>query len=75
MELSKAPPVFARRRRARAAKNAVNLPKVVEAEVKASKSGSPKVTVPKEVFQALKAEAGDKLRYELRRKKVVISKV
>jgi hypothetical protein len=75
MELSKAPPVFARRRRSGAAKNAVKRSKVVEAEVKASKSGSPKLTVPKEVFQALKAEAGDKLRYELGRKKVVISKV
>ena len=75
MELSKAPPVFARRRRSGAAKNAVKLLKVVEAEVKASKSGSPKLTLPKEVFQALKAEAGDKLRYELGRKKVVISKV
>ena len=75
MKLSKAPPVFARRSRSGAAKNAVKLSKVVEAEVKASKSGSPKLTVPKEVFQALKAEAGDKLRYELRQKKVVISKV
>ncbi len=32
-------------------------------------------TIYNKVFQALKAEAGDKLRYELGRKKVVISKV
>ena len=76
VELGKAPPKFTRARKASKAtgRKPKPLPSSVMIEVKSTKSGSGRASVPKEVFQVLKVNAGEKLKFDLKRTKVVITR-
>lgn len=76
VELGKAPPKFTRARKASkaAGRKPKPLPSSVTIEVKSTKSGSGRASVPKEVFQVLKVNAGEKLKFDLKRTKVVITR-
>jgi hypothetical protein len=50
------------------------MPSSVMVEVKSTKSGSGRASVPKEVFQILKVNAGEKLSFSLKSSKVVITR-
>jgi hypothetical protein len=50
------------------------MPSSVMVEVKSTKSGSGRASVPKEVFQILKVNAGEKLSFSLKPSKVVITR-
>ncbi len=76
MELGKIPPKFIRTRKASksAGRKRKPMPSSVMVEVKSTKSGSGRASVPKEVFQILKVNAGEKLSFSLKPSKVVITR-
>ena len=74
VELGKAPPKFIRARRKPTVRKRKPMPSSVMVEVKSTKSGSGRASVPKEVFQILKVNAGEKLSFSLKPSKVVITR-
>jgi hypothetical protein len=74
VELGKAPPKFIRARRKPTVRKRKPMPSSVTIEVSATKSGSGRASVPREVFQILKVKAGEDLKFDLKRTKVIITR-
>ncbi|HIL87994.1 MAG TPA: hypothetical protein EYM25_04650 [Deltaproteobacteria bacterium] len=76
VELGQVPPKFTRARKTAKARGRKPkpLPSSVTIEVKSTKSGTGRASVPKEVFQVLKVNAGEQLKFDLKRTKVIITR-